>query len=98
MTATPLSREVLRAARRFADSQSARLAAGPEVRTIATVAAVTPAGAPDGVSPLITVTWRGATVTPLGWNRSQTFAPGDRVVCDVIGDQLFIDYPLIVQL
>lgn len=90
-------RKLRRAAHRDADQASARIAeATGSRREIATVTALVVGGASDGRN-LVKVTWRGGEVTAAGWNASQTFAVGQRVVCDLIDGQLLIDYPIVGQ-
>lgn len=89
------SPQLARAARRLADQQSARIAAvrGPE-RIKATIAVITAGAGTDGRA-TITVQWRGKQVLAAGWNAAQTFAVGQRVVCDLIDGQLTVDYPIV---
>lgn len=76
------SRELDRAARQWADSTTARIADVPASRElIATVATV-------GAS--VTVTWRGVSLLAAAVCASYTPAPGDRVLCVVVDDQLIV--------
>lgn len=78
-----VSRELARAARRFADQQSSRFEALPLAqRLVLTVSATSP----------LTVSWRGKDVPTKGANVATTLAVGDRVVCDLIDGQLIVDY------
>jgi hypothetical protein len=78
--------------RRFADQQQQHIAAGPaDRRIVAQIATVTAGGASDG-NALVTVTWRGQTLTANGYNRSYAPVVGHMVVCDLIGGQLLIAY------
>lgn len=81
-----MNRELISAVRRFADSNSNRIAAAADTggRVIVTVTVVSP----------LTVSWRGADVVATGQSRDHTFAVGDRVVCDLIDNQLIVAYPL----
>lgn len=89
------SPQLARAARRLADQQTSLLAGvrGPQ-RIKATIAAITSGAGTDGRA-TITVQWRGNAVLAAGWNASQTFAVGQRVVCDLIDGQLTVDYPIV---
>ena len=86
-------------ARRNADHDSARISAASESqRVAATIYAITAGGAADGTTASITVTWRGGNVLASGWNRAQTFAVGDPVICDHFDDgRLYVDYPVTGQ-
>ena len=80
------SREVARAARRFADRGSARLADIPAARLLkATVASVTPGAASDG-NALVTVSWRGGEYEVADYPDTYTPGVGDRVRCALDGD------------
>ena len=100
MTA-PASLEELRrrlrdAAHHAADQQTARVARVQAVasqRVIATVATITAGAASDGLA-VIAVTWRNGTVTAAGYDKTKTFAVGDRVMCDLIDGQLLVDFPI----
>lgn len=90
--AEELQRQLRRAAHRAADQQSAAVARVPASRRVlATVASVTAGAASDGLS-VITVTWRNGTVTAAGYDRDKTFTVGQRVVCDLIDNQLIVDF------
>jgi hypothetical protein len=84
-------------AHRDADRQSRQIgqATGTQ-RVIGTVTTVVTGGAADG-NARISVTWRGGETLAAGWNAAQTFVVGQRVVCDLIDSQLFVDYPLVGQ-
>jgi hypothetical protein len=92
-------RRLRRAARADADTQTEQIAAVPDDRRVlAEISTIVPAGASDGITNLIKVTWRGGEVTCAGWNAAQTFAEGQWVMCDLLGDhQLFADYPIVGQ-
>jgi len=84
------SRALQQAAHRLADRQTARLAELPTLRAIvADVATVTPGASPGG-NALVTVVWRGAELTATAYHASYTPAPGDRVECHLIDDQLIV--------
>lgn len=85
------SRQLADAQRLLADRQAAATSAAA-ARTgqhIATVASVTPGGGKDG-NALVTVTWRGATVTANGYYVTYTPAAGDVVEVGFIDGQLII--------
>lgn len=85
-----LSRELSWAARRFADRNSEKINAAPSARLLrATVATVTAGAASDG-NALVTVTWRGENCPVADYPDSYTPAPGHRVLCALVGDQLSI--------
>lgn len=81
-----MNRELDFAVRRFADSNSDRIAeaAGAGGRVILTVTATSP----------LTVLWLGENVVATGKSRDHTFVIGDRVVCDYIDNQLIVGYPI----
>jgi uncharacterized protein (DUF697 family) len=84
-------------AHRAADQTSARISeATGSRREIATVSTVVVGGAGDGRN-LIKVTWRGGEVLAAGWNAAQTFAVGQRVMCDLYQGQLIVDFPIVGQ-
>lgn len=77
------SRELARAARRFADQQTSRLSELPSLRgAVATVTAVSGA--------TVTVSWRGGSLTATAVGASYTPAAGDRVLCLLIDSQLVV--------
>jgi hypothetical protein len=80
------------AVRRLADQQSARLAGVNAVQLFrATVSYVVAAGAADGVSALVQVSWRGNDrLTVVGYPDSYTPAVGHAVLCAVVDGQLSI--------
>ena len=85
----PISRQVIRAARRNADQQTARLAEIPSVRMLrATVASVAPGGAGDG-NAKVWVTWRGE-VLEATYGAHYTPVVGHRVLCVIVDNQLEI--------
>jgi hypothetical protein len=92
-------RRLRRAARADADTQTDQIAQVDNgTRVVATVSTVVPAGAGDGINNLVKVTWRGGEVTAAGWNASQTFVQGQRVMCDLTSDhQLFVAYVIVGQ-
>lgn len=81
-----MSRELDSAVRRFADSNSGRIAEAADAggRIIVTVTVASP----------LTVLWRGESVVATGKSRDHTFGVGDRVVCDLIDNQLIVGYPI----
>lgn len=80
------TRQVARAARRFADRQSARLASVPATRLLkATVSSVTLGAASDG-NALVAVSWRGGEYQVADYPDSYTPVVGDRVRCALDGD------------
>jgi hypothetical protein len=87
-----MSREFDAAVRDFADAGTADLESLPSARKIrATIASVTAGVSKDG-NALVTVTWRGRTLTVNGYNRTYTPVVGHEVLCDYFDSQLFIDY------
>jgi hypothetical protein len=80
------------AVRRLADQQSARLAEATAVQWFrAKVSYVVPAGAADGVSALVQVSWHGNDrLTVVGYPDSYTPAVGHAVLCVVVDGQLSI--------
>lgn len=84
------------AARRFADSLSAKQSDRPTGAFYSTVLAVTPGGASDG-NALITVDWRGGSYLAAGYDAAYTPAVGHRIKCVVIADQIHIDGRVIGQ-
>jgi hypothetical protein len=89
------SRPVARAARRLADQTSARLADTPTARLIvATVVTVTAGASPEG-NALVQVSWRGETYTAAGYAAGYTPAPGHRVRCELVDNQLLIAYRIL---
>lgn len=89
------ARDLARAARRFADQTTGRLADIPDTRQIlATVSAITPGAAQAGFN-LVTVTWRGQEVLTSGYAAGSTLAVGNRVVCDYVDGQLIIAYRVV---
>lgn len=83
------------ATRRFADRTSDRFADLPTTRlVIATIATVTAGAASDG-NALVTLSWRGGTVTAAGYAAAYTPVVGHRVHCSLIDDQLFVDYRIV---
>jgi hypothetical protein len=77
-------------ARRLADQQKTQAQAPPADRFVwGTIATVTAGAASDG-NALVTVTWRGATVTANGYLSSYTPVAGNRVLCTYIGNQLIV--------
>jgi hypothetical protein len=82
-----MTRPMLRTARQLADQQAARLAEVPSARLFfADVTAVVAAGAADGISALVTVTWRGSALIVADYPDSYTPAVGHRVRCALDGD------------
>lgn len=84
-------RRMLDQARRLADQHTRRLgdAASAGAPVFATVATVTAGGAADG-NALVTVMWRGGTVTANGYLGGYPPVVGDRVVCAYDGAQLIV--------
>lgn len=79
--------DVSRAARRFADRQSERLAeVAPPPQFVATVTATSP----------LSVSWRGRVLPVAGRNAAYTPAVGHRVKCVLLSDQLLIDYRITI--
>lgn len=77
------SRELARAARRFADQQTGRIADLPTTRSlIVTVSDVTGA--------VVTVNWRGQDLVATAVCASYTPATGDRVLVQLIENQLVV--------
>lgn len=74
------SREVDRAARQWADAQQAQIAASRGGKFPATVTSTSP----------VQVSWRGATITATKVLPSYTPGVGDRVMCEIVSDQLVI--------
>lgn len=97
MTPEEARRRLRQRAHRDADRQSGQAAqAADSQRVRATVTTVVAGGAPDG-NDLISVTWRNGETLAAGWNAAQTFAVGQRVVCDLIDGELNVDYPIVGQ-
>lgn len=94
-----MRRELAAQARRSADANSARLRemAASGDRLILTVSSVTAAGAADGVHATVAVLWRDEPITVSGYNENYTPGVGHRVKCDVVKDQLLIDYRIVGQ-
>lgn len=76
------SRELQRAARRFADAQTDRLAAMPSVRAALCTVSSTTGG--------LFVSWRTGTYQATSKCASYTPGVGDRVLCLLIDDQLVV--------
>lgn len=91
-----MNRDLARAARRFADSTSDRIADQPTGQFFATVVSVTPNAASDG-NAVVTIEWRGAVVTAAGYAASYTPVKGHRVVCTYIDNQPVIAHRVIGQ-
>lgn len=92
-----MNRELAAISRRFADTNSSRIAAAESTRQVlVTIATVTVGGAGDG-NALVKVSWRGQTVTVAGYAASYTPVVGHRVVCDYIDNQLIVAYRVIGQ-
>jgi len=93
-----LSRQAARAARKFADQQSSKIADLPDgTHARAQVTTVTPAGAADGVAALVKVTWRGNEVTVSDYPDSYTPALNHPVLCVLVDGQLSILHRAIGQ-
>lgn len=90
-----IGRDLARAVQRLADQNTDQLRDLPAGRIgPVTVTAVNSGAASDGRD-LIAVTWRGHEVTCAGYDRTKTFAVGDRVMCDLTpGGLLFVDYAI----
>ena len=74
-------REVDRAARQWADAQTAQLASIPSLRGFAaTISATSP----------VTVTWKGADYQATRVLPSYTPGIGDRVLCLLVDDQIVV--------
>lgn len=85
------SRKLAQAAWRSADEQSDRFAeAARSPMRIATVSTVIPNGAASRVDPLISVTYDGSETTAAGYADGLSVAVGNRVLCVLEGQQLFI--------
>jgi hypothetical protein len=78
------SRRVAKAAREWADQQTAAISSLPAGLYVATVAATSP----------LSVSWRNRQVLVAGKNVNYVPTVGDRVRCSVVDDQLFIDYKI----
>lgn len=97
--ASPMSGPMTAAAvRRFADANTARIAAvAPDTRQIvAQIVTVNAGQAKDG-NAVVLVLWRGTVCTVNGYNRAYTPVVGHQVVCDYINGQLYIAYSPIGQ-
>jgi hypothetical protein len=71
----------------MADQRDALLAAIPSARLFyADVTAAVAGGAADGISYLVTVTWRGSALIVADYPDSYTPAVGHRVRCALDGD------------
>jgi hypothetical protein len=89
------SRELHRAARKFADRNSERIhvARTDNGLRIGTIASVTGGAASDGLA-VVTVTVRGQETTAAGYNVSYTPVVGQRVRCSIVDQQLFVDFAI----
>lgn len=86
------------AVRRFADANTARIAAATSNsrQIIASIVTVTAGAASDG-NAKVQVSWRGTVCTANGYAASYTPVVGHRVVCDFTDSQLIIAYRIIGQ-
>jgi hypothetical protein len=85
-----VSRQLEQAARAFADSNKARITAIPTDRDFFADVQTVTAGAGPGGNALVTVSYRGTTLTAASYNAAYTPVVGDRVLCGLIADQLIV--------
>lgn len=88
---TEPSRELARAARRFADANTDRLAEIPQDRDFFATVTTVVTGAGPGGNALVKVTWRGVELTVRSYNAAYTPDAGHRVRCSLVDNQLVIE-------